>query len=68
MSFLFSSPSTPAVPTPPTIPTKQEETKERDKIMEHRRRLAMGRGSTILTGGSGIMTDPTTYKPTLLGG
>lgn len=68
MSFLFGSPSTPPVPTPPAIPTEEEETKERDKIMEHRRRLAMGRSSTILTGGSGIMDDPATFKPTLLGG
>lgn len=71
MSGLFSKPSIPApsapLPTPALDPAIQAQTQEADR--QRRLQLAAGgRASTVLTGGLGDTSTPTTASQTLLGG
>lgn len=66
----FSSPSMPSVPEvksiepPDTVSEEAKTSRERER---KRAQLAKGRGSTILTGGAGDMTQVLTGKKRLLG-
>ena len=72
MSFLMPKmPSPPALVLPETkdVPNYDDEAraKETREALEASERKRKGRRSTILTGGSGLPTDPDLNQPTLLG-
>ena len=72
MSFLFPKmPSIPPMVMPevkevPNYESADREAAERAKL-EAAEKKRKGRRSTILTGGSGLTTDPDLNQPTLLG-
>lgn len=62
---LLKGPKTP--PPPPPDPYIAEKELEEEKLRERIRRGTIGRKSTILTGGQGVMGEPTITRKTLLG-
>jgi len=64
----FSSPSIPAATTPPPVATAQDPGVQ-SALNQQLRALqnAKGQNSTMLTGGLGLLQQPTTAPKTLLG-
>ena len=72
MSFLFPKmPSPPALVMPEVkdVPNYDDEARKKSEReeLEASERRRKGRRSTILTGGTGLTTDPDLNTPTLLG-
>ena len=72
MSFLMPKmPSPPALVMPETkdVPNYEDEAREKEtrEALEASERKRKGRRSTLLTGGTGLTTEPELYKKTLLG-